>query len=243
VWRSVAALAVGCLLPDSALATSVLFSQPPVDGGSGYYADSYQMFPSLADDFVLEERSFVTELCWWGSYLYGGLRGDDFVVDLYRAPLAGYTPFLSFSAAALRTPTALREEIGSLVYEYRFELTEPLVLEDGVTYYFGVRNYQTVQSGLPVLWFWQSAVGDAFWYLPGSSWAQDYRGDALAFQVVGEPVPEPGTGATAAIGLTLLALARRALLPPRPDRATPLRGRSHGYRRREAEGGLGGAGV
>jgi hypothetical protein len=202
--RSFALLALLALLPHPAQA-AVLALQPPVEGAPAFFATlrDPSLCCAIAEDFVLGSYSSLTEVRWWG--VYGGTGGstDDFLVDLYQSPLVvGSLPLASYTTPAVRTATALRGVSDAVIYEYRFELPEPVDLAPG-TYFIGVRNSPSDQS----YWYWQVAEGDAFWVRPvgeadPTPWQQQTDTPGLAFEIVG--VPEPAASGAASVSILLL---------------------------------------
>ena len=213
----VIALCLLLLLPRLGEA-AVLFSQPPVDGGAAYYADRRDIEPAipLADDFTFSTYTSLTELRWWGAPNLGPQPVDDFLIEFYEGPLSSHAlPFYSFTTPAVRSPTALHEETGLVVYEYHFALPVTFTLHPG-TYYVGIRN----KGGSQNEWFWQIANGASFWIDPqgpfsGESWQQQAGTPGLSFEIYGVPEPSETLCVGAALMLLALVVTRGRILGTR----------------------------
>jgi hypothetical protein len=208
---------VGCLtawaVSQSAHA-NVLFSQLPVDGAQAFESDD--VFPpdgaQSADSFVLDapQGAWVTGIRWWGTYDDDSFTEDEFSAFFYNdaggSPPSPPIPLFASPAANLtRTATGLTS-LGATVYEYTADLTSPLLLDGGTTYYLSMFNEtggKTVATG----WYWMGDGSGGHWQRPGSStlWAPRPGDPSLAFQLTGSAIPEPGSLATLGVGLVCLA--------------------------------------
>lgn len=204
-WSFTAFLA----LATSAASATVLHQQLPLDGGTGYYANTN--FPQqMADDFTLGGAVNLESMTWWGGY-DGNLDAgdDDFLVRLYSGIAGTGSVLQEFSSVTFtRTATGLLDVAGNDVYQYDFSLAAPVGLSSG-TYYLFVQNLGTSD------WFWQEASsGNGNVWFRGedtNAWVVA-NGIDLALRLDGTraQVPEPSTlGLLGIAGLSMAMAARR----------------------------------
>lgn len=207
-WAFAAFLA----LATSTASAAVLYQQPPVDGGNGFYANPN--FPQqMADDFTLGGAVSLESISWWGGY-DGDLDAgdDDFLVRLYSDVSGTGTVQQEFNSAPFtRSTTSLLDGAGNAVYQYDFSLATPVSLSAS-TYYLFVQNLGTSE------WFWQAASsgnGD-LWFRSEDTdvWAMEVGDMALRLEGTPALIPEPSSLALFGIaGLSMLLAGRRRQRP------------------------------
>jgi hypothetical protein len=192
----------------SAAGAAVLYEQPPVDHGIGYFANSNTP-QQIADDFTLGGSVSLQSITWWGGYDGNIDAGDDdFLVRLYSGISGTGTLLQEYTSAPfIRTTTSLLDGAGNSVYQYDFDLAAPLSLSGG-SYYLFVENLGSSD------WFWLTgSAGNAQLWGRGddsNTWT-GYSGN-LAFRLNGTPtraVPEPGSLALLLVAGAGFGLARR----------------------------------
>jgi hypothetical protein len=193
----------------------LLFSQLPNDA-DGYFSDgistngSQYWAQAMADNFTLAQQSDITTIRFWGS-------SENFVFDDLSNFSAWDIYFYDSSFNVLAwdqiakagftiTPTGNNNSGGGI--EYMFELaTSGLSLNAGdYRMHIGSINNAPGDDG----WIWSLAAGDGQLYgnlFDGNGWGT--AADDLAFELEGNPVPEPASMAAFGLGLAALAARRR----------------------------------
>lgn len=183
----------------------------------------------LADDFAFANSVLLQDVHWWGSYWLpdgGGVSpdGDDFRLEFYTtdglaADAPAIDPFLSLSIGDTgRTDTGDVDALGNTIYEYWYDLDDPVILPALTTFYVSIANNTTDSEAI---WAWSASVGLAdadgslgqFGYFlrndPDIPWAGTVVPGNLAFNLTGTVIPEPATLSLFGIGLGSLAIRRR----------------------------------
>lgn len=211
---SMTGLALAALLAfvTSTASAMVLYEQPPVDGGNGFYAAS-SVGQQAADDFTLGGAVNLESITWWGGY-DGNVEpvpnDDNFLVRLYSDVSGTGTVLQEFSSVTFsRTGTLFFDGAGDAIYRYNFDLTASLVLSSG-TYYLFVQNLGTSDW----LWLEGSSGNGGLWYrgVDSDEWSSE-EGD-LALRLEGTQVqvvqiPEPSSLALFGIAGVSMVLAGR----------------------------------
>jgi len=188
-----------------------------------------------ADDWVCPDGRPVTDIHWWGSYLYDdAFQPDGFAILIYEDYYDGtkgfyrpgallqdyYAPLSDVNEMAIGP-----DSVPETVYEYRYYLPEDhwFEQEEGVRYWISIVAITPVIDSTPV-WGWHTGICQE-----QTQWAVTGKVDqtcGIPLIPVGNPeewawmtynmafglttIPEPGTLAligTAAVGL--LAIRRR----------------------------------
>ncbi len=198
-------------VPSTAGASSILFSQPYAGAAQGWVSDSGQ--PQFtADDFTLATPSVLTDFHWWGGYT-NTPRPEDAPVDSFSltfysdlASLQSFTGGMAVSLTNLsRTSTGDFSPLGNAIFSYSADFVSGLVLGPG-TYYALL-----VGHAGPRYFGWSTTApntGDLTWIRTSDgNWGQAQTGQA--FEVTGNPVPEPTTLLLLGSGLAAVAARRR----------------------------------
>lgn len=207
--RRLAAWAFGVALGGFAASggAAVLYSQAPVGGGVGYYANT-NWPQQIADDFALGSAVTLDGISWWGGDDGNASPDDDFLVRIYSSLSGTGTVLHTYAPGAVVTRTAagLVDGAGNAVYRYDFILAAPEALPAG-TYNLFVQNLGQTD------WFWLQGSGNAAFAFRGGdsdSWTpiQGQYYD-VAFTLNGTTIPEPGTVPLVLLAVGALLLARR----------------------------------
>lgn len=199
-------------------ASQVLFvNQPLLTNDLGFFSDV--RWPEWqADDFVLTggPAFYVRQVAWWGRYFLQGQAGavtpdgsDDFVLRLYG--FQGGNPYalhflevpLGFVPRQLVTTSAN----GVPIFRWEAALPDPILLDSATPYAFSLFN-RGGAAGDPVfalLWSTPANWGDPRWRRTSETAPWQKSGYNLAFQFVGEVIPEPTGLLVLAAGLPVLA--------------------------------------
>ena len=188
---------------------------------------SNQFGGQAADDFILESDSIVTDVHWFGSYLFTPTQPmpDDFTINFYSDDLnnPADNPFhtATFSSEIIRTFTGVVASTTSgdfQMFEYAVDI-EALALSANTRYWLSIvnRTSDTTQFGG---WAWaynqdgedpaQAGTDTTHrWLREGGEWTT-FGSSNLAFTLTNDAldVPEPSIIALMAVGLAGLGIAQ-----------------------------------
>lgn len=197
---------------------AMIYSQAPVDGGTGFFSN-YGALAQSADDFLLGADAALVRIGWWGSYRDPALAGaDSFAVRVFDTPAGGAAPIFACGDAAALPPaacggvtasaTGLSDSTGSPVFKFELGLAVPLDLVAGASYILAVTNENPDTE-----WYWlQSTFGNGGLFRMEDSEDFVTDGPNLAFMLEREAtgIPEPGTLALLGIALLAFGIVRRS---------------------------------
>jgi len=217
--RSALALAAGLFLVTAggspAAADPIIFDNGSflTDAGGDYVSDVDfgATGVQFADDFILGVPSFVTGVIWWGVYFPGGTPGtDDFTIEIYDnvGGFPALLPLVAFSiGTANRTDTGVDQGDGDDIYTFHADIAATLLAAG--TYWLSIYNDTTLDGDDNWYWSRSSLTGnDRHRFGLSGPWDDDLPGEQ-AFQLEGEPVPEPGTLLLLGAGAIAWPLVRR----------------------------------
>lgn len=203
-------LAAATLLGASAAGAMPLFSQLPVDDGTGEgYISGVVQEVQNADDFVLTSERPLTAIKWWGSYFGDEPATDNFTIRLFEdaggaTPLPETAPLFEASVSPVtRVLAGFDDAFGITVYEYRASLGAALLLEPGLRYYLSILNDVTdapdpsgngsTPADLVDDWYWANSntTGDRWDRLAGDADPGETTDD-----VEWQPTPDEVQGVT-----------------------------------------------
>ena len=165
-----------------------------------------------ADDFTLPKNSWITDAHFWtGEYADNWDGTLDYYIFADNGGAPGASPIYSGSGQNISKTFTGVVFNGANEFYYEFDTETPLYLLGNTTYWFALH----LASGFPYLRIhWEttgtysgdnmhSSLGGTF-----DNWVGTWPYD-LAFQLTGEPVPEPATMFLLGTGLVGVAGAAR----------------------------------
>jgi hypothetical protein len=218
-WLAMALVGVLAIWSPPAKAV-VLYDNGSYDPlAEGYYNSNENGLYLSYDDFTLANPATISDVHWWGVYLTGPTSPDVFTYIIRTNPGGGGPPGAEIASGPLSdlvvtdTGNTLPGpgEIGTVeVYQYDAD-TAGLYLPAG-DYYLSIIENAT-EGADPDSWCWcesNPSAGDT--YLYAQKQYQEFEGPypvSLAFNLTGEPVPEPAT--ITLFGLCLAGLVGRQI--------------------------------
>ena len=164
-----------------------------------------------ADDFILASDASVTEIHWFGSYLFTPSQPmpDDFTINIYsdETNMPAVDPFhtATFTSSLTRSFTGdvVVTDWGSFnMYEYTVDIS-PLSLLADTRYWLSIVNNTYDPAGYGG-WAWaynQDGNSTHRWQREGGAW-QTFGSSNLAFSLSdSQSVPVPGTLSLLVLGL------------------------------------------
>jgi hypothetical protein len=191
---------------------STLFELPPADPfAAGTLFSDAQHPREAASFFTLVEGATLDGLAWWGGYFsfedVPNPVTSPFEIRVFTdtGTCPADVPFVAAAVTASVTPfpASLPQ------FEYHATLAQPGVLPAG-TYWLSIVDVDPANPTFA--WRKSTEVSSSFSRLPGGDWGE--TPGLASMRLEGSFVPEPGTGALAALGLAGLGAAR-ARRPPR----------------------------
>ena len=206
-------------------AAAVVYTAGPYSASNGAWRSDFDPTPAsvpnstnqLADKFTLTTSYRITGVYWWGLYAEGNTPlSDNFTIRVFESVNGrpAVNPLYQFLLGNPgRSPTGITSS-GYNVYAYTATFPSPASLWGGTDYWFCIAN-NTIDDQNDS-WYWMLAGGPDYVrpyenYLRESDALQWIRPNfqfPLAYDLLGEPVPEPG-GAALAGGVMALSLLRR----------------------------------
>ena len=183
---------------------AVVYSQPynTHDNIDAVYTSDANNVYIIVDDFILDRDYLITDVHWWGVYLYSAvLPEDDFTIDFlpYNSgpalpPLASYDVLQVDRTDTGDVWTDPHSGAQFTIYRYSYDLPSPLPLVGGTPYCISI--YNNTPFGEWALSYADSLAGD-IWYhsSPANTDFQPSRPDS-AFELTannGALIPEPLT--------------------------------------------------
>jgi hypothetical protein len=210
------AILAGLAVASASIASAdVLWSQLP-NSPNGYWADGFstngsQFYAqSTADNFTLAQQSDITLFRFWGSsenFVFDDLTNfsdwDIYIFDsAFNTVASGQIPKAAFTI----TPTGNSNINGGI--EYMFELAvSPITLAAG-DYRFHMGSINVSPGDDAFVWSLADADGNVYLNeFDGNGWITDP--DDVAFEIEGQPVPEPATVVALSLGAVGLLARRR----------------------------------
>ncbi len=218
------ALALCCgltMLAAPVHATTVLWSQDPIDGGEAFISSSGDLFgvslPQYADDFDVHIGWDVHSVTWWGGFLneQAGETPGSFNISFFEddgdapstaGPLASE---VAVNPSASLTGMLGDPGFGSAtlpIYEFTHEFSSPIRLHAGRRYL----SIENPDSGILFHWLTGGPYNHQSWFTTGhgATWSDPQEWD-FAYQLDGAVIPEPATLTLLGAGIAGLALRRR----------------------------------
>jgi len=195
----------GC--PQRALA-STLFELAPADPFAAGTLFSDLQHPREAASYVtLIDGAAIECLVWWGGYFsfdeVPNPGASPFEIRLFADTGSGPAEAPFVVAAVTATVTPFPASLPQ--FEYAASLAQPIVLAPG-TYWISIVD---VDPANPTFAWRKSAESFySFSRVPGDAWS--LTSGLASVRLEGVLVPEPGTAALAALGLTLLCARSRS---------------------------------
>ncbi len=207
-------VALGLASAVRADALTVLLDQPPADPfAAGTFFSDRDHPREAATPFSLERDSSITALAWWGGYFgitpLPGTSTSSFLIRLYETDAFGAPAALPLHEVEV---TASVTEIAGVMPGFRFEAALPsaLAVPAGVPLWLAIVD---VDPARPTFAWRKTTEAGHSWSRGGPGFAWDETPGLASFQLQGTAVPEPGTAALAALGLSLLGIRGRRLGP------------------------------
>jgi len=208
----ICALTVVMSLAGNARASISVFFNPPTDS-SGCGISDFGDGQQEADDFQLGASYSIIQARWWGAYgtAPDPALTDDFTIRFFddAGGTPALNPFAEVSAVGLtRTATSLTAVTfgahdGGTVYEYMADLSAPVALSGGTTYYLSIVN----NTGS--YWGWLEDGSGDHWFrgADGTAWYSSARVTDFAFEL--NAIPAPCAILLGSIGASLVGWLRR----------------------------------
>jgi hypothetical protein len=219
LWKPTTAALIGAVFVSGASA-AVLIDQSPFDD-FGFYSDGVagQFYDQrMADDFTLGIGAEVTKIVWWGSSenFFGPVGLDNFsdwVIRIYEdnSGNVGSEVFGATFSKASTNPVFTGSLSSAQAEIYRQEASLSLNLDAG-TYWVSIGTINVVAED--DAWAWHASANVFNDQLAaelgfGSGYTTFGEFGDLAFQIEGNPVPEPATLIALGIGAAAFAARRR----------------------------------
>lgn len=196
---------------------AVLFDQTTNYQVDSYFSDaessngSYFWQQAMADDFTISSDSNVTSINFWGSSenFDGSDNLDNFAsfdIVIYDTAFNAVGSWNIATSALNATPSGeFGTSTGATGYKFTANISQALVAGSYRLHVGAVLN-----DGFDNAFVWGSADGNGNIFadfFDGTGFNEYAQDPGLAFQVSGEPVPEPAS--LTAVGLGIAALIRR----------------------------------
>jgi MYXO-CTERM domain-containing protein len=212
-WLTALATVLALASAPGRAAATTLFERLPADPFSaGTLFSDAQRPREASSSFTLTHDAELTSLVWWGSYFVevalehaSSPFSSPFEIRLFADTGSGpaATPFAvaEVTATAVPFPPPFENE-----FEYSATLPAAISLPAGITYWISIVDVDPTRETFA----WRKST-DSFtsFSRAGSQelWVATFGLGSVRLE--GNVIPEPGTGALAALGLAALAAARR----------------------------------
>ncbi|MBI5091166.1 MAG: PEP-CTERM sorting domain-containing protein [Candidatus Hydrogenedentes bacterium] len=219
------AVVVGlAILTSMSAGANVIYDNGGPNLGGAFISDAAEGWEQADDFTLLPGETTITDVHWWGIYIFGNSpMTDTFTVRIFgnnagilhdypqEAPLYEFSGISGNRADTGSNITAAVPSGGTVnfdVYSYWADIA-PVTLAANTRYWISIQNDTTNDSDDS--WLWATSLtsgGNEYYRGTGGSWNTILSED-LAFNLTGSVVPEPASMTLLGIGIAGLVLRMR----------------------------------